>query len=234
VRNVQDSVLETYRRVKHLSHYEALGLPPNATPEQVKAAYSRLAKQFHPDRVGQSGLRDLKKPAQSILIRLGFALSTLTDPESRAFYDRKLKEAPSSQPTPVGQPGETDLDRGTAENVLRQARRLISAKEYWDAIQLLQGAIPYTHTAALRHLMQVYLAHATAKNPRWLSQAERILQSVIEEDSKHVHAHLLLATLYQNSRRKEEAVTLFERVLELSPGNAEATTALYVLRGGSG
>jgi hypothetical protein len=29
-------------------------------------------------------------------------------------------------------------------------------------------------------------------------------------------------------------VTLFERVLELSPGNAEATTALYVLRGGSG
>jgi len=29
-----------------------LGLPPNATPEQIKRRYRNLAKQHHPDRGG--------------------------------------------------------------------------------------------------------------------------------------------------------------------------------------
>jgi hypothetical protein len=229
--SVRAEVLETYQRVKSLSHYEALGLAPDATPEQVKAAYARLAKRYHPDMVGQSGLADLKRPAQSIVIRLGFALSTLTDPESRAFYDRKLKE--SHKPAPAEVNDDVDLDRVGAERLLREARQLISGRKYWDAIQTLQSAIPYTHDPAMRHLMQIYLAHATAKNPRWLDRAEEILRSVIAEDPRHVHAHLLLGTICQGQRRSEEAIRMFEKVLELSPGNAEATTALYMLRAGS-
>ncbi len=231
VQSVRAAVLETYQRVKSLSHYEALGLSPDASPEQVKAAYARLAKRYHPDMVGQSGLADLKRPAQSIVIRLGFALNTLTDPESRAFYDRKLRE--SQQPKPAEPTDDVDLDRAAAERVLRDARQLISGRHYWDAIQTLQFAIPYTHEPAMRHLMQVYLAHATAKNPRWLDRAEEILRSVIAEDPRHVHAHLLLGTICQGRRRSEEAIRMFEKVLELSPGNTDATTALFVLRGGS-
>jgi curved DNA-binding protein CbpA len=229
--SVRAEVLETYQRVKSLSHYEVLGLSADASPQQVKAAYARLAKRYHPDMVGQSGLADLKRPAQSIVIRLGFALNTLTDPESRAFYDRKLKE--TQQPKPAEPTDEVDLDRGAAERVLRDARQLISGRKYWDAIQALQSAIPYTHDPAVRHLMQVYLAHATAKNPRWLDRAEEILRSVISEDPRNVHAHLLLATICQGRRHAEEAIRMFEKVLELSPGNTEATAALYMLRGGS-
>jgi len=230
--SVRADVLETYQRVKSLSHYEALGLSPDASPAQVKAAYARLAKRYHPDMVGQSGLADLKRPAQSIVIRLGFALNTLTDPESRAFYDRKLKETQQPKP-PEPTDDVVDLDRGAAERVLRDARQLISGRQYWDAIQALQSAIPYTHDPVVRHLMQVYLAHATAKNPRWLDRAEEILRSVISEDPRNVHAHLLLGTICQGRRHAEEAIRMFEKVLELSPGNTEATTALYMLRGGS-
>jgi len=56
---------------------------------------------------------------------------------------------------------------------------------------------------------------------------------VIAEDPRHVHAHLLLGTICQGRRRSEEAIRMFEKVLELSPGNTDATTALFVLRGGS-
>jgi hypothetical protein len=33
-----------------MSPHDVLGIPPDATTEQVKAAYWKLAKQFHPDR----------------------------------------------------------------------------------------------------------------------------------------------------------------------------------------
>ena len=42
-------VRNTYRRIDWLSHYELLGVPANATQEQIGQAYFARSRLFHPD-----------------------------------------------------------------------------------------------------------------------------------------------------------------------------------------
>jgi len=68
--------------VARRDYYEVLGVARNATPEELKAAYRKLALQFHPDRnPGDSAAEDRFKEASE-------AYSVLADPEKRRRYDR--------------------------------------------------------------------------------------------------------------------------------------------------
>lgn len=62
-------------------YYEILGLPREASAEDVKKAYRRLALEYHPDRNKTSGAADRFKEVNE-------AYQTLNDPERRAAYDR--------------------------------------------------------------------------------------------------------------------------------------------------
>jgi DnaJ-class molecular chaperone len=62
--------------------YKTLGVAKDATPEQIRAAYRKLAKQHHPDlNPGDKKAEDMFKAASS-------ANDILSDPEKRARYDR--------------------------------------------------------------------------------------------------------------------------------------------------
>lgn len=60
------------------NYYELMGLAPDATAEEIHAAYRSLARSAHPDTGGNAGLFRLVKLAHD----------TLSDPASRAEYDR--------------------------------------------------------------------------------------------------------------------------------------------------
>lgn len=63
------------------NYYIVLGIPSDCSQEDIKAAYRRLAKEFHPDRYGQN-----QTPFQAI----HEAYSVLIDPKSRKTYDNSL------------------------------------------------------------------------------------------------------------------------------------------------
>lgn len=42
-----------------MNPYEVLGIKPGATEEEIKSAYRKLVKQYHPDQYGDNPLKDL-------------------------------------------------------------------------------------------------------------------------------------------------------------------------------
>jgi curved DNA-binding protein len=63
-------------------YYAILGVSRNATEKEIRQAYRRLARQYHPD------LNPGDKQAEARFKEIGEAYEVLSDPEKRAKYDR--------------------------------------------------------------------------------------------------------------------------------------------------
>jgi molecular chaperone DnaJ len=77
-----------------VDYYVILGLEPGASPAEIKRAYRRMARRYHP------GINPGDRTAELMFGRISEAYDTLNDPERRRQYDAAGGKAPNS-----GEPG---------------------------------------------------------------------------------------------------------------------------------
>ncbi len=91
------------------NHYKTLQIDQNATQAQIKQAYRRLAKLFHPDS-------QLESANHEQIVQINAAYEVLSDPKQRQSYDRQIQKKPvkppqSGKPRPCGSEVDAQLNQ---------------------------------------------------------------------------------------------------------------------------
>jgi curved DNA-binding protein len=76
--------------MKFKDYYQSLGLQRGASEEEIKKAYRRLARQYHPDISKETGAEERFK-------EISEAYQTLSDPEKRQAYDDLGRHRPGEE-----------------------------------------------------------------------------------------------------------------------------------------
>jgi molecular chaperone DnaJ len=94
-------------------HYKTLGVARNASPEEIKKAYRKLARQYHPDR------NPGDKKAEERFKEISQAHDVLGDPEKRKQYDSGTGPFAASAGGPgFGGFGNFDFDASSMGDIL--------------------------------------------------------------------------------------------------------------------
>lgn len=94
--------------MEYKDYYKIMGLARNATPEDIKRAYRKLSRQFHPDI-------SKEKNAEARFKEIGEAYEVLKDPQKRTAYDQlgaNWKAGQDFRPPPQWNTGAEHAGRG--------------------------------------------------------------------------------------------------------------------------
>jgi molecular chaperone DnaJ len=111
------------------NYYLVLGVSSNASSEEIKSAFRRLAMELHPDRSGMES-----EPFRSVQE----AYTILSDPDERRRYDQQIGGVKQQRPTaePLV-PGQSAAASGRGAEPFREVSLFGSFEEYHPSFEEL-------------------------------------------------------------------------------------------------
>jgi curved DNA-binding protein CbpA len=221
-----DLVRSTWRRIDWLSHYELLGIGHDATTEDVRRAYLERGRLFHPDLRLRPDLAGMERELTTVFERLKIAHDTLSNADARAEYDRLSEETASTV-----YPEEKVVDpEARSQHAVRNfvyAMKLIDAKDYFPAVELLQEAV---RLAPEQAEYRFRLGEVELKNPKWLERGLDDLAEAIRLAPTRVDFLRGAARAFYAYGRKRDAEAFARRAYDVEP-DPETTALLLELTG---
>ena len=93
---LQERILDFEARIETASYFEVLGVDRSGDARDIKRAYFKLSKEFHPDRYFRRNIGDYGARLDRIFKKVVEAYELLSDPTTRSEIESTLGSAPSA------------------------------------------------------------------------------------------------------------------------------------------
>ncbi len=216
-----EEVLAFREKLQTFNYYQILGVPKNASDEDIKKAYFLLARKFHPDSFNRSLPPNYQAIVAEVFDNITKAYRTLATPELKKGYDLKTPIAGASE-------GGRDILK-TADHKFRQAKTLYSQGRYEDAIILLEEVTRLNRTKGAYFLL---LALSETKMPSMRKKAEEDFLRAIELEPWNPECYVGLGILYREEGMTLKATRLFQKALQYDADHEIALRELAAIGGG--
>ncbi|KAI0318940.1 DnaJ-domain-containing protein [Amylostereum chailletii] len=139
--------------------YAALSLTSDATPDNIKKAYRKLALVYHPDKHASSN-DDAKAAASHKFQQIGFAYSVLSDEKRRQRYDKTGKTDEGLEDGP-GEDGWEAYFEDLFDQVTKAKLDELKLEYQGSAEELADLEAAYTTTGGSIDEIMRYIPHST-------------------------------------------------------------------------
>lgn len=163
-----------------MNPYEVLGIKPGASQDEIKSAYRKLIKQYHPDQFGNNPLKDL---AQDKMIQINEAYETLTKNPNNSYNSNNSSYSANYNDT---------SSNNTSSNFyeFQEIRRFIQSRNYSAAESRLNSI---NNRTAEWH----YLYGAVLLNKGWFDSALEHMNTAVSMDPNNFEYRQGLNSLRQ-------------------------------------
>ncbi|MBI2838433.1 MAG: DnaJ domain-containing protein [Acidobacteria bacterium] len=210
LKELSDRISKTLAHFGNMNHYEVLIVGRGAGPDEIRHAYHRAVKEWHPDRF-DGYPDDLRTRLHSIVAGINEAYRVLSNVERRYEYDRLLAKKDRMKGSPVSEDEQKSID-GLSR---------LADKDYSGALEAFD--------AALRLSPKAKYSYHRAAALRGLGRRKEALQEIrtaLANSPSSAAYHLFAAQVSLELGDQSGAAKAFRRVLELDPGNERAVHGL--------
>jgi curved DNA-binding protein CbpA len=212
-----DGIAHRAKTIEEESYFEVLGVVDGASADEVRAAYLRLSKTWHPDKL-VADFQPLRGDVAKVFARMTAAQKTLCDPTLRRAYVEKLAAKARARPR-------ADVLRDIAHALA--SRTFDAALRHCDELRVHDT--DDAEALALHAWASVRAGEATDEE---LRTALTKLDKAVNVDRTSVEAVYYRGLVYKRLGNTASAFRDFARAVQMDPQHlrAEREVRLYAMR----
>jgi len=215
--DIEQEILERCARLRKEDHFTRLGLDAQATTEQVKTAFLRLAKRYHPDKLGADGHAAVLPRVRELFAAIKESYDVLVDPATRQRYVAQLENS--------GRAGTTDDARASFQKAVALSRRrdLVNAET-----ELVRAVEIDPKPEYLAELAWLLFSNPTRRE-KATAQIHELVRRMLRDGPDHDRPWVVAAYVARSDGEQEKSERYFRRALEVNPRNVEAAREVRLL-----
>jgi curved DNA-binding protein CbpA len=216
---------QTLKTMRGQNFFEIFGLTPKAEPGQIKIAYFKLAKVYHPDTVPPGAPEAYAKVKADIFARIGEASRTLSDDNARLDYIADLE---------AGGTGGDKIDIAqilAAEELFQKGVVFVKARRWPEAVKILEDAIKANPEEGEFYAWRGFAKYYTFSDKK-AGSAEALKDIAIcqKKNPRVANAMYFQGVIAKSTGDMVVAKRLFQKTLELQPDHLDAQRELRLMK----